>query len=100
MFEDFVQDKKAESPVYAANQSFLKEQLENVLNTLSFREREILKLRFGIGDGYTHTLEEIGNRFNITRERIRQIEAIALRKLQHPLRSRKLEGFLEGVTVN
>jgi RNA polymerase primary sigma factor len=100
MFEDFVQDKKVESPVYAANQSFLKEQLENVLNTLSFREREILKLRFGIGDGYTHTLEEIGNRFNITRERIRQIEAIALRKLQHPLRSRKLEGFLEGVTVN
>jgi len=100
MFEDFVQDKKAESPVYAANQSLLKEQLENVLNTLSFREREILKLRFGIGDGYTHTLEEIGNRFSITRERIRQIEAIALRKLQHPLRSRKLEGFLEGVTVN
>ncbi|MBM2834958.1 MAG: rpoD 2 [Candidatus Brocadiaceae bacterium] len=100
MFEDFIQDKKVESPVYAANQSFLKEQLENVLNTLSFREREILKLRFGIGDGYTHTLEEIGNRFNITRERIRQIEAIALRKLQHPLRSRKLEGFLEGVTVN
>ncbi|MCR4319070.1 MAG: sigma-70 family RNA polymerase sigma factor, partial [Candidatus Brocadiaceae bacterium] len=86
--------------VYAAHQSLLKEQLEKVLNTLSHREREVLKLRFGIGDGYTHTLEEIGNRFNITRERIRQIEAIALRKLQHPLRSRKLEGFLEGVTVN
>ena len=100
MFEDFVQDKKVESPVYAAHQSLLKEQLEKVLNTLSLREREVLKLRFGIGDGYTHTLEEIGNRFNITRERIRQIEAIALRKLQHPLRSRKLEGFLEGVTVN
>ena len=100
MFEDFVQDKKVESPVYAAHQSLLKEQLEKVLNTLSHREREVLKLRFGIGDGYTHTLEEIGNRFNITRERIRQIEAIALRKLQHPLRSRKLEGFLEGVTVN
>ena len=100
MFEDFVQDKKVESPLYAANQSLLKEQLEKVLNTLSLREREVLKLRFGMGDGYTHTLEEIGNRFNITRERIRQIETIALRKLQHPLRSRKLEGFLEGVTVN
>src|SRR3990167_912718 len=100
MFEDFVQDKKVESPVYAAHQSLLKEQLEKVLNTLSHREREVLKLRFGMGDGYTHTLEEIGNRFNITRERIRQIETIALRKLQHPLRSRKLEGFLEGVTVN
>lgn len=100
MFEDFIQDKKVESPIYAAHQSLLKEQLEEVLNTLSTREREVLKLRFGIGDGYTHTLEEIGNRFNITRERIRQIEAIALRKLQHPLRSRKLEGFLEGVTTN
>lgn len=100
MFEDFIQDKKVESPVYLAHQSLLKKQLAEVLNTLSHREREVLKLRFGIGDGYTHTLEEIGNRFNITRERIRQIETIALRKLQHPLRSRKLESFLEGVTVN
>ncbi len=100
MFEDFIQDKKAESPVSTAHQSLLKEQLQNVLKTLTFREREVIKLRFGIDDGYTHTLEEIGKRFNITRERIRQIEAIALRKLQHPLRSRKLEGFLEGVTTN
>ncbi|MFN3531786.1 MAG: RNA polymerase sigma factor RpoD/SigA [Candidatus Brocadia sp.] len=100
MFEDFIQDKKMESPISAVHQSLLKEQLQKVLNTLSHREREVIKLRFGIGDGYTHTLEEIGERFNITRERIRQIETVAIRKLQHPLRSRKLEGFLEGVMTN
>jgi len=100
MFEDFVQDKKTESPISAVHQSLLKDQLQKVLDTLSHREREIIKLRFGIGDGYTHTLEEIGARFNITRERIRQIETVAIRKLQHPLRSRKLEGFLEGVMTN
>ncbi len=100
MFEDFIQDKKIESPVTTAHQSLLKDQLQKVLDTLSHREREIIKLRFGIGDGYTHTLEEIGERFNITRERIRQIETVAIRKLQHPLRSRKLEGFLEGVMTN
>lgn len=99
-FEGFIQDKKVESPVSTVHQSLLKEQLQKVLNTLNNREREILKLRFGIDDGYTHTLEEIGQRFNITRERIRQIEANAIRKLQHPLRSRKLEGFLEGVIAN
>lgn len=99
-FEGFIQDKKIESPVSTVHQSLLKEQLQKVLNTLNNREREILKLRFGIDDGYTHTLEEIGQRFNITRERIRQIEANAIRKLQHPLRSRKLEGFLEGVIAN
>lgn len=100
MFEDFVQDKKMESPISAVHQSLLKDQLHKVLDTLSYREREVIKLRFGIGDGYTHTLEEIGERFNITRERIRQIETVAIRKLQHPLRSRKLEGFLEGVMAN
>ncbi len=100
VFQDFIQEKKCESPVFSVQQSLLKEQLQNVLNTLSHREREVIKLRFGIGDGHTHTLEEIGERFNITRERIRQIESIAIRKLQHPLRSRKLEGFLEGVMTN
>ncbi len=100
MFEDFIQDKKIESPVYSAHQSLLKEQMQKVLGTLSYREREVIKLRFGIDDGYIHTLEEIGKRFNITRERIRQIETVAIRKLQHPLRSRKLEGFLEGVMTN
>jgi hypothetical protein len=74
----------------------LKEKIETVLQTLSFREREIIKLRYGIGDGYTYTLEEVGRIFKVTRERVRQIEAKAIRKLQHPIRSRKLEGFLEG----
>jgi len=100
MFEDFVQDKKMESPVFTAHRSLLKEQIQEILDTLNYREREVLKLRFGITDGYTHSLEEIGKRFNITRERIRQIEAIALRKLQHPVRSRKLEGFLDSVMSN
>lgn len=100
MLEDFIYDKKTESPVYMAHQSLLKEQLQTVLDTLSYREREVIKLRFGIDDGYSHTLEEVGKRFNITRERIRQIETAAIRKLQHPLRSRKLEGFLEGVMTN
>jgi len=100
MLEDFIYDKKTESPVYMAHQSLLKEQLQKVLDTLSYREREVIKLRFGVDDGYSHTLEEVGKRFNITRERIRQIETAAIRKLQHPLRSRKLEGFLEGVMTN
>ncbi len=99
-FEEFIQDKKAASPVWAAQQAMLKDQLQKALNTLTHREREVLKLRFGITDGYTYTLEEIGKRFNITRERIRQIETIAIRKLQHPLRSRQLEGFLEDVLTN
>ncbi len=100
MFEDFIHDKKVESPINMAHHSLLKEQLQKVLDTLNYREREIIKLRFGITDGYTYTLEEIGKRFNITRERIRQIESIAIRKLQHPLRSRKLEGFLDGIATN
>jgi RNA polymerase primary sigma factor len=74
----------------------LKERINEVLSTLTFREREIIKLRYGIGDGYTYTLEEVGRIFRVTRERVRQIEAKAVRKLQHPVRARKLEGFLEG----
>ncbi|MBN2584419.1 MAG: sigma-70 family RNA polymerase sigma factor, partial [Planctomycetes bacterium] len=70
-----------------------------VLKTLTYREREIIKLRYGIGDGYTYTLEEVGRIFKVTRERVRQIEAKAIRKLQHPVRARKLEGFLDGATV-
>ena len=79
----------------AAAQEMLKDKIMAVLDTLSFREREIIKLRYGIGDGYTYTLEEVGKIFKVTRERVRQIEAKALRKLQHPVRARKLEGFLE-----
>jgi RNA polymerase primary sigma factor len=96
-FGDFIEDEKAESPVFAAAQEMLKEKIESVLETLTYREREIIKLRYGIGDGYTYTLEEVGKRFMVTRERVRQIEAKAVRKLQHPIRSRKLEGFLDSV---
>jgi RNA polymerase primary sigma factor len=96
-FGDFIEDKGAESPVNAATYEMLKDKLEKVLETLTFREREIIKLRYGIGDGYTYTLEEVGRIFKVTRERVRQIEAKAVRKLQHPVRSRMLEGFLETV---
>ncbi len=97
-FGDFIEDENAESPVNAATYEMLKEKIESVLHTLSFREREIIKLRYGIGTGYTYTLEEVGRIFKVTRERVRQIEAKAVRKLQHPIRSRKLEGFLEGLS--
>ncbi|WP_372366155.1 RNA polymerase sigma factor RpoD [Candidatus Uabimicrobium sp. HlEnr_7] len=94
-FGDFIEDEGAESPVTAATHEMLKDKIESVLQTLTYREREIIKLRYGIGDGYTYTLEEVGKLFNVTRERVRQIEAKAVRKLQHPVRARKLEGFLD-----
>ena len=96
-FGDFIEDEGAESPVSAVNEGMLKEKIEEVLNTLTYREREIIKLRYGIGDGYTYTLEEVGRIFKVTRERVRQIEAKAVRKLQHPIRARKLQGFLDGM---
>ena len=95
-FGDFIEDESAESPVSAATQEMLKDKIESVLKTLTYREREIIKLRYGLGDGYTYTLEEVGRIFKVTRERVRQIEAKAVRKLQHPVRSRQLEGFLDG----
>jgi RNA polymerase primary sigma factor len=97
-FGDFIEDETAENPVTAATHEMLKDKIRQVLDTLTYREREIIKLRYGIGDGYTYTLEEVGRRFRVTRERVRQIEAKAIRKLQHPIRSRKLEGFMEDVT--
>ncbi|MFL5339486.1 MAG: RNA polymerase sigma factor RpoD [Gemmataceae bacterium] len=96
-FGDFIEDDGVESPVSAATHEMLKDKIENVLKTLTYREREIIKLRYGLGDGYTYTLEEVGRIFKVTRERVRQIEAKAVRKLQHPVRSRQLEGFLDGV---
>ena len=96
-FGDFIEDDKAESPVTSAAGEMLKDRIEAVLKTLTYREREIIKLRYGIGDGYTYTLEEVGKIFKVTRERVRQVEAKAIRKLQHPVRSRKLEGFLDKV---
>jgi RNA polymerase primary sigma factor len=95
-FGDFIEDQSAESPVNAATHEMLKDKIEKVLQSLTFREREIIKLRYGIGDGYTYTLEEVGRIFKVTRERVRQIEAKAVRKLQHPVRARKLEGFLDS----
>jgi len=95
VFGDFVENEAAENPISAATQELLRNNMENVLNTLSFREREIIKLRYGLGGGYTYTLEEVGKIFKVTRERVRQIEAKAVRKLQHPIRSVLLEGFLE-----
>ncbi|HSW44478.1 MAG TPA: RNA polymerase sigma factor RpoD [Phycisphaerae bacterium] len=94
-FGDFIEDDGAESPVLSAGNEMLRERIEEVLKTLTYREREILKLRYGIGDGYTYTLEEVGKIFKVTRERVRQVEAKAIRKLQHPVRSRKLDGFLD-----
>lgn len=96
-FGDFVEDERAESPVTAATQELLKDRIESVLQTLTFREREIIKYRYGIGNGYTYTLEEVGKIFKVTRERVRQIEAKAVRKLQHPIRSRKLVGFIDNL---
>ena len=98
-FGDFIEDEGAESPVTAATAEMLKDKIESVLDTLTHREREIIKLRYGIGNGFTYTLEEVGKIFKVTRERVRQIEAKAIRKLQHPIRSRKLEGFLDGATT-
>jgi RNA polymerase primary sigma factor len=96
-FGDFIEDDTAESPVQAATQEMLKDKIDQVLKTLTYREREIIKLRYGLGDGYTYTLEEVGRIFKVTRERVRQIEAKAVRKLQHPVRSRQLEGFIDGI---
>jgi len=98
-FGDFIEDDEVDSPVASATQEMLKERIDSILKTLSYREREIIKLRYGIGDGYTYTLEEVGRIFKVTRERVRQVEAKAIRKLQHPVRSRKLEGFLDHKTV-
>ncbi|HEU4402423.1 MAG TPA: RNA polymerase sigma factor RpoD, partial [Candidatus Polarisedimenticolia bacterium] len=93
---DFIEDRAVTSPVDAVIQLNLKEQTQKVLKTLSPREEMVLKMRFGVGDGSEHTLEEVGQSFAVTRERIRQIESKALRKLRHPSRSQRLKAFLEG----
>jgi RNA polymerase primary sigma factor len=95
-FGDFIEDKSAENPSDMTSYSLLKTTLIDVLRTLTERERKILEMRFGLVDGYQYTLEEIGKQYKVTRERIRQIEAKALRKLRHPTRARLLQGFLEG----
>ena len=92
---DFIRDENVPVPVEAATFALLREQLDEVLATLTEREQKVLRLRFGLEDGHARTLEEVGREFNVTRERIRQIEAKALRKLRHPTRSKKLRDFLE-----
>ena len=91
---DFIKDETMPEPDDAASQQLLREQLRSILNSLNHRERQVLEMRFGLKDGQSHTLEEVGQAFGVTRERIRQIEAKALRKLRHPLRSRKLRDYL------
>ena len=95
-FGDFIEDERSESPSDSAASEMLQQRIEGVLKTLTYREREIIKLRYGIGDGYTYTLEEVGRIFKVTRERVRQVEAKAIRKLQHPVRARKLQGFVDN----
>ena len=92
---DFIEDNNMSDPAEAVSVMILKEQLEDVLNSLTPREKDVLKLRYGLEDGRERTLEEVGKIFNVTRERIRQIEAKALRKLRHPARSKNLKDFLD-----
>ncbi|MFM7520651.1 MAG: sigma-70 family RNA polymerase sigma factor [Planctomycetota bacterium] len=96
-FSEFVEDVGVESPSQAATSGLLRDRIESLLKTLTYREREIIRLRYGLSDGYTYTLEEVGRIFRVTRERVRQIEAKAVKKLQHPVRSRQLESFLGGI---
>ena len=96
-FGDFIEDERQDAPSDTATNEALRARINDVLKTLTYREREILKLRYGIGDGYTYTLEEVGRIFKVTRERVRQVESKAIRKLQHPVRQRRLANFLGGV---
>jgi len=95
-FGELIEDAESDNPVRNANNGILRQKIEALLKTLTYREREIIRLRYGLGDGYTYTLEEVGRIFKVTRERVRQIEAKAVRKLQNPVRSQQLSGFLRG----
>ena len=94
-FGEFLQDHREEDPLLEMSHSMLKARIADVLASLDYREREILRLRFGLADGYSYTLEEVGKIFSVTRERVRQIESKALRTLQHPTRARQLAPFVE-----
>ena len=98
-FGEFLEEKRDDDPLYDTNQEMLKDRLDEVMSELTYREREILKLRYGLTDGYSYTLEEVGKIFSVTRERVRQIESKAVRKLQQPYRSRSLASFLDGVEM-
>jgi RNA polymerase primary sigma factor len=98
-FGEFLEEERNDDPLYDTNLEALKERLETVMNELSYREREIIRLRYGLTDGYAYTLEEVGKIFSVTRERVRQIESKAVRKLQQPYRTRALVGFLDGMEM-
>ncbi len=98
-FGEFLEDYRDDDPLYDTNQEALKHRIEEVMESLNYREREIIRLRYGLADGYSYTLEEVGKIFSVTRERVRQIESKAVRKLQQPYRSRTLMGFLDGVDL-
>jgi RNA polymerase primary sigma factor len=98
-FGEFIEDGNTETPVLTANNRVLRDRIESLLKTLTYREREIIRLRYGLVDGYMYTLEEVGRKFKVTRERVRQIEAKAVAKLQHPVRSQHLEAFLGPATA-
>ena len=97
-FGEFIEDHENDNPLLNATRGILRDKIDGLLKTLTYRERVIIRLRYGLGDGYTYTLEEVGRIFKVTRERVRQIEAKAVRKLQHPVRSQQLAGFLKNVS--
>ncbi len=94
-FGEFLEDYREDDPLLEMNQDMLKSRIADVLQSLDYREREILRLRYGLADGYAYTLEEVGKIFSVTRERVRQIETKAVKALQHPVRARQLSGFLD-----
>jgi RNA polymerase primary sigma factor len=95
-FSELVEDFGSSSPTESTTHGLLRDKLDSLLKTLTYREREIIRLRYGLTDGYTYTLEEVGRIFRVTRERVRQIEAKAVKKLQHPVRAKQLENFLSN----
>jgi RNA polymerase primary sigma factor len=96
-FGEFLEDYREEDPLHGINQESLRSRIAEVLSALDYREREIIRLRFGLTDGYAYTLEEVGKIFSVTRERVRQIETKAVRALQHPVRAKRLLSFVEGL---
>ncbi len=98
-FGEFIQDHREDDPLYEVNRQSLKSQIADMLEGLNYREREILRLRYGLADGYSYTLEEVGQIFSVTRERVRQIESKAVRKLQQPNRCSNLASFIDGISA-
>ena len=98
-FGEFLEDHRLDDPLYDTNRQALKNRIEEAMASLNYREREILRLRYGLADGYAYTLEEVGKIFSVTRERVRQIESKAVRKLQQPYRARALASFVEGLEL-